>query len=235
MSSTRHRRALRPAEHGPQRRHRSLLAWWRAVRSLALTGRETAVDLCTRHLPTWSSPCPKPGRAARVVGSLPRRPCSGTVGPRSRSRGAPAARRPARGDAMRLPLAGASAGRPGPSPSDPQRASHARGFVADCLRVLKPGGRLAILEIPDAAGARASGRLYAWYFTRLPPRTAHSVSAPHRRLHPPAGLRGRLGHRGVLRLPTARRPASAEVRADPATFGAVYLYTAIRPDRGARG
>ena len=34
---------------------------------------------------------------------------------------------------------------------------------------------------------------------------------------------------------TLRSAGFAEVRAVPLTFGAVYLYTAIRPDHAARG
>ena len=81
---------------------------WRAVRSLALTGRETAVDLCTGTADLVVA-LAKPGRAARVVGvdfsSAMLRHGLAKV----RGRGATATWQLAQGDAMRLPLASASA------------------------------------------------------------------------------------------------------------------------------
>src|SRR5688572_11558830 len=81
---------------------------WRAVRSLALTGRETAVDLCTGTADLVVA-LARPGRAARVVGvdfsSAMLRHGLAKV----RAGGTPAAWQLAQGDAMRLPLASASA------------------------------------------------------------------------------------------------------------------------------
>ena len=81
---------------------------WRAVRSLALTGRETAVDLCTGTADLVVA-LGKPGRAARVVGvdfsSAMLRHGLAKV----RSRAPAAVCQLAQGDAMRLPLASASA------------------------------------------------------------------------------------------------------------------------------
>ena len=204
---------------------------WRAVRSLALTGRETAVDLCTGTADLVVA-LAKPGRAARVVGvdfsSAMLRHGLAKV----RGRGATATWQLAQGDAMRLPLASASADGLTIAFGIRNVRDHAMA-VADCLRVLKPGGRLAILEI-STPRVPVFRQVYAWYFTRLLPRIGRLVSHhTDAYTYLPASV-------GAWVTPEAFSAALtgagfAEVRAVPLTLGTVYLYTAIRPDRGARG
>ena len=204
---------------------------WRAVRSLALTGRETAVDLCTGTADLVAA-LGKPGRAARVVGvdfsSAMLRHGLAKV----RSRRTPAAWQLARGDAMRLPLASASADGLTIAFGIRNVRDHAVA-VADCLRVLKPGGRLAILEI-STPRVPVFRQLYAWYFTRLLPRIGRLVSHhTDAYTYLPASVVGWVTPEAFCA--TLRTAGFAEVQAVPLTFGAVYLYTAIRPDRGAGG
>ncbi len=202
---------------------------WRAVRSLGLTGRETAVDLCTGTADLVVS-LSKPGRAARVVGVdfSPAMLRHGLAKVRGRR---PAARwQLAQGDAMRLPLASASADGLTIAFGIRNVRDHAVA-VADCLRVLKPGGRLAILEI-STPRVPVFRQLYAWYFTRLLPRIGRLVSHhTDAYTYLPASVVGWVTPEAFCA--TLGTAGFTEVRAVPLTFGAVYLYTAIRPDRGA--
>jgi demethylmenaquinone methyltransferase / 2-methoxy-6-polyprenyl-1,4-benzoquinol methylase len=205
---------------------------WRAVRSLRLTGRETAVDLCTGTADLVRA-LSRPGRAARVVGvdfsaEMLRRG-------RAKMRGVPAGHAPyqlARGDAMRIPLATASADGLTIAFGIRNVRDHAAA-VADCLRVLTPGGRLAILEIsmPRIPVLR---QVYAWYFTRLLPRIGRLVSRhTDAYTYLPASVGAWVTPEAFCATLTAA--GFAEVRAVSLTLGTVYLFTAIRPDRGARG
>jgi demethylmenaquinone methyltransferase / 2-methoxy-6-polyprenyl-1,4-benzoquinol methylase len=98
--------------------------------------------------------------------------------------------------------------------------------LAEIARVLRPGGRLAILEFgePRIPGIRT---LYRWYFRYLLPLVGRLVSR-HRSAYSylPASV-------GAFPPPPefARRIAAAgfsQVEAVPLTFGIVYLYVASR-------
>jgi demethylmenaquinone methyltransferase/2-methoxy-6-polyprenyl-1,4-benzoquinol methylase len=197
---------------------------WRAkaIASLGLQGRETLVDVCTG---TADVALEARGRAARVVGV----DFAGAMLARGlvkvREAGADRSIALVRGDAMRLPAADASA----------DAVTVAFGIrnvektdvgLAEMARILRPGGRLAILEfgMPRLPGVAA---LYRWYFSRVLPFIGRRISghggaysylpASVGTFPPPAEFVTLLRHAGF-----------SQVRADPLTFGIVYLYTAVK-------
>jgi demethylmenaquinone methyltransferase/2-methoxy-6-polyprenyl-1,4-benzoquinol methylase len=212
---------------------------WRAaaIRTLRLTGRETLLDVC----------CGTADVALAAIGS------SGSGSRRGRPSGRPSAARVVgvdfsgamlalglqkvrvagelphiallRGDAMRLPIADRSADAVTVAFGirNVQRPDVA---CAEMARVLRPGGRLAILEfgVPRIPGIKP---LYLWYFTHVLPRIGRAISghgAAYSYL--PASV-------GTFAPPsefmaTLRAAGFSDVRADPLTAGIVYLYTAVR-------
>jgi demethylmenaquinone methyltransferase / 2-methoxy-6-polyprenyl-1,4-benzoquinol methylase len=104
--------------------------------------------------------------------------------------------------------------------AEPQRA------LAELARVIRPGGRLAILEFgePRIPGIRT---LYSWYFRYLLPLVGRLISR-HQSAYSylPASV-------GAFPPPSefSRMLAAtgfSQVRAVPLTFGIVYLFTAER-------
>ena len=130
-----------------------------------------------------------------------------------------------RGDAAQVPLASSSCDAATiafgiRNVAEPQKA------LAELARVLRPGGRLAILEFgqPRVPGIRT---LYRWYFRYLLPLVGRSISK-HRSAYsylpasvgtfpPPAEFSATIAATGF-----------SQVRAIPLTFGVVYLYIAER-------
>ena len=201
---------------------------WRAaaIRSLQLAGGETLVDVCCGTADVALEARRGPSVAAHVVGV----DFSGAMLGRGRQKVGIAGElhRIAliRGDATRLPIASQSA----------DAATIAFGIrnverpaaaCAELARVLRPGGRLAILEfgVPRVPGIKP---LYLWYFTHVLPRVGRAISghgAAYSYL--PASV-------GTFAPPsefigTLRAAGFADVRADPLTFGIVYLYTGRLP------
>jgi demethylmenaquinone methyltransferase/2-methoxy-6-polyprenyl-1,4-benzoquinol methylase len=211
---------------------------WRAaaIRSLRLTGRETLLDVCCgtgdvalegrRALDDRRGrPSGRPG-ARRVVGVDFSGAMLALGLQKVRTAGESGRIDLVRGDAMRLPAADRSA----------DAVTIAFGIrnvqrpevaCAEMARVLRPGGRLAILEfgVPRIPGIKP---LYLWYFTHVLPRIGGAISghgAAYSYL--PASV-------GTFAPPsefveTLRRAGFSDVRADPMTFGIVYLYTARLP------
>jgi demethylmenaquinone methyltransferase/2-methoxy-6-polyprenyl-1,4-benzoquinol methylase len=196
----------------------------RAIRSLGLTGREVLLDVCT-----GTADIALEGRAsgvaARVVG-VDFATAMLTIA-RHKVRAAGESDRIAlvRGDATRLPLRDASI----------DAAAVAFGIrnverpelaCAEMARVLRRGGRLAILEfgMPRIPGI---GTLYLWYFKYLLPLVGRTVSghtvaysylpASVRAFPPPSAFMTILRQAGFI-----------DVDAVPLSLGIVYLYVARR-------
>jgi demethylmenaquinone methyltransferase/2-methoxy-6-polyprenyl-1,4-benzoquinol methylase len=200
--------------------------YWRrrAIASLQLTGRERVVDVCTGTADVAIGAARRKNGAARVVGV----DFSGSM----LTRGLEKVRtlrladriQLIRGDAMGLPVAAGSvdAATMAFGIRNVQRAEVA---CAELLRVLRPGGRLAILEfgLPVFPAVRP---LYLWYFNHVLPRIGRAVSrhdAAYTYLPESVGS-FRFGDEFARILTDA---GFSQVQARPLAFGIVYLYTGI--------
>jgi demethylmenaquinone methyltransferase / 2-methoxy-6-polyprenyl-1,4-benzoquinol methylase len=200
----------------------------RAIRSLGLRGGERVLDLCTGTADLAIAAATAPSGAARVVGvdfsgemlrlgaaKLAERGLDGRIGL-------------VQGDAMHIPLPSASV----------DAAMVAFGIrnverpevtFGDVLRVLRPGGRFAILEfgLPRVPGVRHA---YLWYFRHVLPRIGGLLSG-HASAYAylPASV-GTFPEPAIL-MSRLRACGFSDVRADSLTFGVVYLYSATKPRR----
>jgi|SRR5687768_12818858 demethylmenaquinone methyltransferase / 2-methoxy-6-polyprenyl-1,4-benzoquinol methylase len=201
---------------------------WRAqaVRSLALTGRETLVDVCAGTADVALEAVGGSSRgAARAVGVDFAGAMLALGLKKVAARGLSQRVTLVRGDALRLPIATASADAATVAFGIRNVSDTAAG-CAELARVLRPGGRLAILEfgVPRVPGL--SG-LYRWYFSAVLPRIGRAISG-HSAAYSylPASV-------GTFTPPPAfvamlERAGFEDVRADPLTLGIVYLYSARR-------
>lgn len=193
----------------------------RAIRTLQLTGKETLVDVCTG---TADIALAADG-ARRVVG-VDFAGAMLKLGLRKIRRAGDEHRVAlVRGDALRLPV--------GDGTADAvtiafgiRNVQRADAGCAEMARVLKRGGRLAILEfgMPRLSVVRA---LYEWYFNRVLPFIGRRISghgAAYSYL--PASVSSFPAPSEFLTI--LRQAGFSDVRAIPLTFGIVYLYTAVR-------
>jgi len=200
--------------------------YWRkrAIRSLALTGRERLLDLCTGTGDLAIEARTATPGAARVLGvdfsgamltlgldKLRRRKLDSTIAL-------------VRGDASRIPLADGSVDALTIEfgiRNVEERAAACR----EMRRVIAPGGRLAILEFAMPT-SRLFRQLYLSYFRHVLPRIGRWISG-HATAYAylPASVDAFEPPKFMELL---RQSGFAEVRADPMTFGSVFLYTAKR-------
>jgi len=146
----------------------------RAIRSLALTGRECVLDLCTGTADLAIAAVRARPRAAQVIGIDFAAAMLGVARGKLRQRRFSDEVLLVRGDATRIPLADGSI--------DAitiafgiRNVENVAAACAEMCRVLKPNGRLAILEfaMPTMRGVRS---VYRWYFHRVLPWIGRKVS-----------------------------------------------------------
>ena len=199
--------------------------YWRrrAIASLRLTGRERLVDVCT-------------GTADVAIGAA-RRGAAHVVGvdfsgamlahglDKVRKSSLASRIQLLRGDAMNLPVASESV----------HAATIAFGIrnvlkpeiaCRELARVLRPGGRIAILEF-GTPGSRVFGPVYHWYSRNILPRIGRAISrhdAAYSYLPESIGAFA-YGDEFAKILNVA---GFSQIEARPLMFGAVYLYTGTK-------
>ncbi len=202
--------------------------YWRrqALASLRLTGRERLLDVCAGTADVAIGAARRRNGAARVVavdfsGSML---AHGLV--KVRNAGLGASIQLIRGDAMALPVAGESV----------EAATIAFGIrnvvepdaaTTELFRVLRPGGRLAILEFGTPSNP-VFAPIYQWYSRNILPRIGRAVSrhdAAYTYLPESIGA-FQYGDQFAQLL---RSAGFSQVEARPLMFGAVYLYTGGKP------
>ena len=200
---------------------------WRrqAIRSLQLTGHERVLDLCTGTGDLAIEARTGRPPAARVVGVDFASAMLGVAQGKLRRRGLADSIGLVRGDAMRTPIADRS--------MDAvtiafgiRNVLDAAGACAEVRRVLKSGGRFAILEfaIPTTPGLRAA---YLWYFNRVLPRIGALVSRHEGAYgYLPASVGAFASPDEFVKL--LRQSGFTDINARPLTFGIVFLYTGRR-------
>jgi len=193
----------------------------RAIRSLRLTGRDRLLDVCTGT----ADMALQARDAARVLGvdfaaamlSIGRRKVVAAGEGRRISL--------LRGDATRLPVLENTVDAVSVA-FGIRNVEHPERACAEMARVLRRGGRLAILEfgVPRVWGIST---LYLWYFKYLLPAVGRIVSG-HTAAYSylPASVGTFPPPREFMAI--LERAGFTQVRADPLTLGIVYLYTAVR-------
>lgn len=198
---------------------------WRrkAIRSLQLTGREQVLDLCT-------------GTADLAIAALDARPGAATVLgvdfagamlrvglEKSRTRSLENRLTLVRGDAANIPAASDSVDAVTVA-FGIRNVQNTQQACNEIFRVLNSGGRLAVLEfaIPTTPGVRAA---YLWYFNHVLPMIGKIVSRHNAAYgYLPASVGAFASPDEFVKI--LRQSGFSDIKADPLTFGIVYLYTA---------
>jgi demethylmenaquinone methyltransferase/2-methoxy-6-polyprenyl-1,4-benzoquinol methylase len=201
----------------------------RAIRELQLTGRERVLDMCTGTADlAMAAVAPRRGGARDVIGI----DFSGEmlrIGMEKLERAGLTSRiHLARGDAMRVPLQDRSCDAATVAFGIRNVADPARAY-AEFARVLRPGGRLAMLEF-GMPSQRVLRGAYRWYFRRVLPRIGRLISR-HQDAYAylPASVEEFESPSAVVAM--LHRAGFSTARAVPLLFGVVYLYVADVPGR----
>jgi len=205
--------------------------YWRtrAIRSLGLTGRERVLDLCTGTGDlAIAARQARPG-AARVVGVDFAGAMLAAGANKLRHHRLSDAVALVRGDAMRIPVADASVDAVTIA-FGIRNVENVETACREMRRVLKPGGRVAVLEFAIPTTPLFRG-VYLSYFRHILPRIGRFVSghdAAYQYL--PASV-GAFASPDVL-TELLRKNGFRDVSANSLTLGSVFLYTAKRLEAG---
>lgn len=200
---------------------------WRkkAIASLALTGSERVLDLCTGTADVAIAAADARPGAARVLGIDFAGAMLAVGRQKLLTRRLDRQITLAQGDATRIPVADRSV----------QAVTVAFGIrnventaaaCAEIYRVLAPGGRIAILEfgIPTLPVIRGA---YLWYFNHILPRIGRIVSRHNAAYgYLPASVSAFASPAEFVKI--LRQSGFVGIEAAPQTLGIVYLYTARR-------
>lgn len=199
---------------------------WRAIRTLRFTGREALLDVCTGTADVALGAARATRGAARVVG-VDFASAMLAHGREKVTAGGLASRvHLVRGDAMHLPAADRSVD--GVTVAFGIRnVQQPEVACREMLRVLRPGGRLAILEfgLPVVPAVRP---LYLWYFNHVLPRIGRLVSR-HSSAYTylPQSVGSFPWGAAFARL--LADAGFTDVKHSPLSLGIVYLYSATKP------
>jgi len=201
---------------------------WRrqAVQSLGLTGSERVLDLCTGTGDLAIALRSGRPAAVRVIGVDFAAAMLAVGRDKLRRRGLADRIHVVRADATRVPLPdgsvdGVTVG------FGIRNVDDTAAACREMVRVLAPGGRLAILEFAVPASPLFRG-IYMWYFRHVLPRLGRLISrhdmaynylpASVGAFASPADFAAVLRHAGFV-----------DISARPLTFGSVVLYNAKKP------
>ena len=193
---------------------------YRAISSLQLTGRERLLDVCTGTADVAIGSARR--GAARVVGV----DFAGTMLTHGlekvRKQGLAARIQLVRGDAMSLPVSSGSVNA-ATITFGIRNVVQPEVACRELMRVLRPGGRIAILEF-GTPGSRLIGPIYRWYSRNILPRIGRALSR-HESAYSylPDSIGAFAYGDEFARILSAA--GFSQVEARPLMFGAVYLYT----------
>ena len=197
----------------------------RAIQSLQLTGRERVLDLCTGTADLAIAAARAQPGAARVVGVDFAGAMLG-VGKKKLERDRPLRDRVAlvRGDATRIPLTDRSVDAVTIA-FGIRNVDEVAAACREMRRVLRSGGRLAILEfaVPTVPGL---SRLYLGYLHHVLPRIGRAVSRHNAAYgYLPASIGAFSSPDEFVKI--LRDAGFSSISANGLTFGSVILYTAV--------
>ena len=201
---------------------------WRrlAVRSLGLTGAERVLDLCTGTGDLAIALRTARSGAVRVVGVDFSAVMLGVGRDKLRRRRLADRIQLVRADATRVPLPNGSMDAVTVA-FGIRNVDDTAAACREMVRVLAPGGRLAILEFAVPASRPFRG-IYMWYFRHVLPRLGRLISRHDMAYdYLPASVGAFASPADFLAV--LRHAGFVDVSARPLTFGAVVLYNARKP------